>query len=58
MKKPIGITVDEKIIEKIDNYKLTKDIGRSGVVRVAISEYFERREKLEKEHKSENSESE
>lgn len=48
MKKPITVTVDRDVVEKIDQDRLTKDIGRSGVVRVALSEFYERRERLEK----------
>lgn len=57
MRKPIGISIDETIVEKLDHDKLIKDIGRSGIVRIAISEYFERREKIGKEGKSEDSNS-
>lgn len=47
MKRPISVTLDTKQVEKIDGDRLVKDIGRSGIVRIALSEYYDRRREYE-----------
>lgn len=56
MKKQTSIAIDEENLERLDSDKLATQLGRSGIVRVALSEYFERKEMSEKENKNKKGE--
>jgi metal-responsive CopG/Arc/MetJ family transcriptional regulator len=44
--KTIQITVDEKLLAKLDAYDETKRDGRSAVFRRAVAEYLKHRKRL------------
>ena len=53
MKTPVSVSLEKEQVDRIDSDRLSKDIGRSGIVRIALSEYYDRKEKTEKEEKIE-----
>lgn len=57
LKRPKSISLDEENLKRLDSDKLTTQLGRSGIVRVALNEYYEKRES-EKVEQIENSKGE
>lgn len=55
-RKAASIAFDKEVLDEIDKYELTRSIYRSGLVRMAISEFLERAKSERKENKNETSE--
>ena len=52
MKDVVSISLEREQIKAVDLHPLKRDVGRSGVVRIALSEYLEKG-KSEKENQNE-----
>lgn len=44
MKTPVTVTIDNENLKKIDEDRHLAALGRSGIVRLALSEFYQRRE--------------
>lgn len=51
MKMPVSISLDKKQVEQLDEDPMRENIGRSGLIRLALAEYYLRRKDSEKENK-------
>lgn len=49
MKKTTSVVLDDKMVREIAQLDLSKSISRSGIFRVALSEFIEREKLAEKE---------
>lgn len=57
MKDIVTISIDRDQLKAVDSHPLRKDVGRSGVVRIAVSQFLEKG-KSEKVEKNDNSKEE
>lgn len=55
MKNVVSMTIEREQLKAVDLHPLRKDVGRSGLYRVAMSEYLEKG-KTEKENRDESRE--
>ncbi len=55
MKDVVTISIDRDQLKAVDSHPLKKDVGRSGLYRVAMSEFLEKG-KTEKGNQGENKE--
>jgi hypothetical protein len=56
LKTPVSISIDKETLNAIKQHPLTKDIGRSAVCRVALSEFLEKGKLEKKERENEKKE--
>lgn len=55
MRVPVGLSLNQEILDRIDQDRLRKNLCRSAFIRLAVLEFLEKREKEEKKNeKSEN----
>lgn len=56
MKNAVTISMDEGLLKSVDTHPLRKNVSRSGIIGLAVTEFLERQDRLEK-NKNENSKS-
>jgi len=56
LRKPTSIALSEEMVREIDKHQLSRNISRSGVVRIAVTEYLEKEKSEKRELKNEKGE--
>jgi Arc/MetJ-type ribon-helix-helix transcriptional regulator len=56
LRKPTSIALSEEMVREIDKLELSKNISRSGVVRIAVSEFLEKGKSEKVENQNEKGE--
>jgi metal-responsive CopG/Arc/MetJ family transcriptional regulator len=56
LKKTTSIAIGEDTLREIDNLDLSKSVSRSGIFRIAMSEFLEKEKSEEREAKNEKGE--